>query len=100
MKTFRYISIVLSFLFFLFINFPSLNAASILRKVTVNTSAGIQTYHLVTNNKMTYEDETLIKIPGGMLKTDREAVIEALDKADPITFRIEKGEIYFRFFPA
>ena len=91
----KFLIVVLS----LFVINPSLNAATILGKATIYKSSGIETYPLISGNKMAYEHKALIKFPGGTLITDKGTILEAFDEGEQIPFWIEKGDIYFRFLP-
>jgi hypothetical protein len=97
MKIPKYLLLALTLLL---INLETLNAATILGKVAIYTSAsGTQTYPLVSGNKMYYGNKALIKITGGTLIADEGTIFEALDKGEQIAFQVEKGSIYFRILP-
>ncbi|MGB7293152.1 MAG: hypothetical protein WBD99_13345 [Thermodesulfobacteriota bacterium] len=99
LKNYRF---VLAFLLFvsalLLIETPA-DAATILGKAAIYTSSGIQTYPLVSGDKMAFEYEALIKVPGGTLITDKGTVLEALGEGEQIPFHVEKGNIHFRILP-
>ena len=77
----------------------SVKADTILGKAAIYTSSGIQTYPLVSGDKMAFEYEALIKVPGGTLTTDKGTVLEALGEGGQIPFNVEKGNIHFRILP-
>jgi len=89
----------LIFVLTLFVISPPLYAANILGKAVVYKTFGIETYPLISGNKISYEYEALIKIPGGTLITDKGTILEAFDEGEHIPFRIERGGIYFRILP-
>ncbi|MER3446516.1 MAG: hypothetical protein C4291_06560 [Candidatus Dadabacteria bacterium] len=101
MKITRYFLFALSILL---LNLEALNAATLLGKVAIyspssNTDTGVETYPLVSGNKMSLDHKALIKIAGGTLIADEGTVFTAFDKGELITFQVEKGGIYFRLIP-
>lgn len=78
---------------------PSVKADTILGKAAIYTSSGIKTYPVVSGDKMAFEYEALIKVPGGTLITDKGTVLEALGEGEQIPFHVEKGNIHFRILP-
>jgi len=98
-KQYPFVLALLLVVFALLLGGSSVKADTILGKTAIYTSSGIQTYPLVSGDKMAFEYEALIKVPGGTLITDKGTVLEALGEGEQIPFHVEKGNIHFRILP-
>jgi hypothetical protein len=98
-KKYPFVLALLLVVLALLLGSPSVKADTILGKAALYTSSGIRTYPLVSGDKMAFEYEALIKVPGGTLMTDKGTVLEAVGEGQQIPFHVEKGNIHFRILP-
>ena len=88
-------------IFFFVLNIQTSYAGSVIGKVMVysSSSTNADVYPLVTDNKTTYGNKAVIKLPGASLLADRGSVIEAREEDGVVKFVVEKGNVSFRIQP-
>lgn len=76
-------------------------AADVLGKVMVydGNDSNSEIYPLVSGEKLSFADRSVIKFAGGTLLADSGAVIEASENGGVMVFRIAKGDVSFKILP-
>jgi hypothetical protein len=87
-------------LIFPFLSFTSLDAATILGRVAVYSSpSNMETYPLLSGNRVSYKHRAIIKVRGGTLVAEEGTSLLPVDEGERIGFGIEKGKLYFKILP-
>ncbi|GBD39703.1 hypothetical protein HRbin37_01988 [bacterium HR37] len=90
----------LLFLIIPFLSFTSLDAATILGRVAVYSSpSNMETYPLLSGNRVSYKHRAIIKVRGGTLVAEEGTSLLPVDEGERIGFGIEKGKLYFKILP-